>query len=466
MKSSPKLTFIFLLCLSYSAHAQEYSYTHYDITDGLAGSVVYCIAQDKDGFLWMGTETGVSRFDGTHFKSYSVTDGLPDIEVLNMFGDSKGRVWMAPFRKSVCYYYKGKIHNQDNDSLLRQVHLRKNVENFAEDAAGNILMQERTALYLLTVDGKVREYDSIKGRPLRKCSAIAASANGHFLVQDDQAIYTLSDTGFADFTSIQIRDASPAFVAITPTGIIWRLGLHKGEIRSFKTGKTITFPFEQEHYRHLSFGAVGDSLFYFNETKGAQEWNIYTGERKQFLPGKEVSRTFRDATGSTWFATLGQGIFRLNSDEFRTIRMQVPGMEQSSICLIKQLGDKLFAGDDHNYVHRFSVPDMILRESLSFFGSNKNHILDLGYASNGGYWLASDRGMEKGTLDFHRTNTSDIGVKSVWAKNTNELILATYWGVCLFDLRSFSVTDTLWRERSTTVHIRKDTLFIGTLTGL
>ncbi len=101
MKRSATLTLIFLLVLSYSCSSQEYSYTHYDITDGLAGSVVYCIAQDKDGFIWTGTETGISRFDGTHFKSFSAADGLPDIEVLNMFGDSKGRFgW--PLSASQC----------------------------------------------------------------------------------------------------------------------------------------------------------------------------------------------------------------------------------------------------------------------------------------------------------------------------------------------------------------------------
>src|ERR1700743_2360913 len=146
MKSSPLLTIVFLISISYSAYSQEYSYTHYDITDGLAGSVVYCIAQDKQGFIWTGTETGVSRFDGTHFKTYTVADGLPDIEILQLFGDSRGRVWMAPFRKTICYYYQGKIHNQENDSLLRRIRLRENVENFAEDARGNILIQERTGL--------------------------------------------------------------------------------------------------------------------------------------------------------------------------------------------------------------------------------------------------------------------------------------------------------------------------------
>src|ERR1700743_2901646 len=116
-----RFLFLFLWSLPYLSFSQEHGYTHYDISDGLAGSTVYCITQDKDGFLWIGTETGVSRFDGTHFQNFTTQDGLPDIEEIQMYGDSKGRVWMAPFRQSICYYYKGKFHNPENDSLLRLI---------------------------------------------------------------------------------------------------------------------------------------------------------------------------------------------------------------------------------------------------------------------------------------------------------------------------------------------------------
>src|SRR4051812_47095116 len=88
------LIFIALLCIHYS-YAQEYSYTQYNIKEGLAGSTVYCSVQDKDGFMWFGTETGLSRFDGTSFKNYTTADGLTDNEILKMFCDSKGRLWLS-----------------------------------------------------------------------------------------------------------------------------------------------------------------------------------------------------------------------------------------------------------------------------------------------------------------------------------------------------------------------------------
>src|SRR5258708_40163247 len=105
-----------------------------------------------------------------------------------MFTDSKGRGWMAPFRRSICYYFKGKIHNQENDPMLSRVHLRNNINSFAEDNAGNILVGSANALYYINTDGGVREFDSIAFSPIRGCDAVSASIDGHFLVQTGQEV--------------------------------------------------------------------------------------------------------------------------------------------------------------------------------------------------------------------------------------------------------------------------------------
>src|SRR5438128_408621 len=116
----PRPLFILLL-YSRCAAGQDFNYVHYDVKDGLAGSVVYCAAEDREGFLWFGTETGLSRFDGTHFKNFTTADGLPDNEVLKLFVDSKNRIWMMPFKNAICYYWKGRIYNAGNDSIMHKL---------------------------------------------------------------------------------------------------------------------------------------------------------------------------------------------------------------------------------------------------------------------------------------------------------------------------------------------------------
>src|SRR5690349_5072433 len=123
-----------------TSHAQEYNYIHYDVKDGLAGSTVYDMCQDKDGFIWFATEAGISRFDGTHFKNFTTTDGLPETEILKLYPDSKGRIWMAPFKNSVCYFYKGKIHNQQNDPVLKKIKLVNVVSIINESSDHNIVI--------------------------------------------------------------------------------------------------------------------------------------------------------------------------------------------------------------------------------------------------------------------------------------------------------------------------------------
>ncbi len=58
------------------ANGQQYYFQHYNIENGLAQSQVKTIYQDSNHYLWLGTESGVSRFDGTDFVNYAKIDGI------------------------------------------------------------------------------------------------------------------------------------------------------------------------------------------------------------------------------------------------------------------------------------------------------------------------------------------------------------------------------------------------------
>src|SRR3954470_12966627 len=165
------LLFVASSCFCY-LHAQEYSYTQYNIKEGLAGSTVYCSVQDKDGFMWFGTETGLSRFDGSHFKNFTTADGLTDNEILKIFCDSKGRLWLSLFEKDICYYYKGKIYNRYNDSVLSHLHLTDVAWQVCEDAHGDILITEGRKLDKIDSTGKITEITGNGKRPFQYCEAI------------------------------------------------------------------------------------------------------------------------------------------------------------------------------------------------------------------------------------------------------------------------------------------------------
>src|SRR5215475_13724329 len=145
---------LLLLIIALRSYSQDYSYINYDTRDGLAGSVLNDAIQDKEGFMWFATENGLSRFDGKNFKTFTTKDGLPDNEILKLFVDSKGRVWIMPFRPSVCYYYKGKIYNKDNDSLLSRISFSSYVFEMTEDKSGNLVAAEEKGWHIIFKDGR------------------------------------------------------------------------------------------------------------------------------------------------------------------------------------------------------------------------------------------------------------------------------------------------------------------------
>jgi ligand-binding sensor domain-containing protein len=63
--------FIFLgIILTCSGQAADYQLKTFTTESGLSHNVVYCITQDKTGFMWLATWDGISRFDGNEFRNY------------------------------------------------------------------------------------------------------------------------------------------------------------------------------------------------------------------------------------------------------------------------------------------------------------------------------------------------------------------------------------------------------------
>lgn len=65
----------------------------------MSSSLIECVTQDKYGFLWVGTEYGLNKFDGYRFTSYfsdpKDSASLVDNEVVRLLSDSQGRFWVG-----------------------------------------------------------------------------------------------------------------------------------------------------------------------------------------------------------------------------------------------------------------------------------------------------------------------------------------------------------------------------------
>ena len=91
---------IFFCCISESyAQNADLIFKHLTVSNGLLNNNITTLCKDKDGFIWIGTQLGLQRYDGTRFKNYIAnsrdTAALHTDAIAYIFEDSKKRLWIG-----------------------------------------------------------------------------------------------------------------------------------------------------------------------------------------------------------------------------------------------------------------------------------------------------------------------------------------------------------------------------------
>ena len=114
-------------------NAQHYNFINYSTESGLAQSQVSSIVQDKNGYLWLGTLAGLSKYDGKKFVNYSIQNGLIDNLIFSLAVDKSIGIWIGTL--GGINYYNG----EGFKTYLFKASMADNVVNaIAQDHEGNL----------------------------------------------------------------------------------------------------------------------------------------------------------------------------------------------------------------------------------------------------------------------------------------------------------------------------------------
>ena len=131
-----------LLELAATAVTQEYAFRFYGSADGLRNLVVLSLAQDHAGYIWVGTEGGLYRYDGSRFRLMGQQEGLPcSSEVHGLFVARDGALWA-----NTC----SRIFRFDGHQFLvvDGIHaLLRGAQVMADAPGGGVLITTTTGLY-------------------------------------------------------------------------------------------------------------------------------------------------------------------------------------------------------------------------------------------------------------------------------------------------------------------------------
>jgi ligand-binding sensor domain-containing protein len=89
------LAAILLLTLPAPTPAQRYSFKLYSGAQGLGNLATLCMLQDSTGYLWIGTQHGLYRYDGAHFLGFDMHDGLPSARIESLYETSDRALWVG-----------------------------------------------------------------------------------------------------------------------------------------------------------------------------------------------------------------------------------------------------------------------------------------------------------------------------------------------------------------------------------
>ena len=133
--------------------AQQYNFRYYGAEDGLTNLAVKVLFQDRVGYLWAGTESGVFRFDGQRFQRYGADEGLPR-EVVLSFGEAPDGTVLAGYRSGL---YRQAGDHFDQVQLPRATGL---------DSYGAIRFDGSKRTYLASNAGLIVATMSVQGSAL------------------------------------------------------------------------------------------------------------------------------------------------------------------------------------------------------------------------------------------------------------------------------------------------------------
>lgn len=95
-----------LLAIIGAASAQRHSISHFGVENGLSNNYILSLAQDRKGYIWIATESGLNRFDGRQFTVYNKSNsGLSSNELNALLADpTEDKVWIGTQRDGLCCF--------------------------------------------------------------------------------------------------------------------------------------------------------------------------------------------------------------------------------------------------------------------------------------------------------------------------------------------------------------------------
>ncbi|MEA3495701.1 MAG: adenylate/guanylate cyclase domain-containing protein [Bacteroidota bacterium] len=354
----------FNISLSFS---QTYYFDNYGVKDGLAQSTVYSVIQDSKGYLWIGTKSGVSKFDGKNFINYTTDDGLAEKGVFSIIQDSMGNIWFGHWGGGITRF-NGKVFEElsFNNKLTK---VKNNqVTSFLEDDG---------ILYVSTVSGGLLKI---------------SNPYIHDISKFDYSLFG-GENGLSDRVFFVYKLADGTLCFITDVGIKY----YNKKTETFDFYKIENLPeyfsltcMLEDRKNNLWFGTHNGGVYKYNKkTKKVKIFDIRDGLAHNFT----VALT-EDSRGNIWVASWGGGITKISSNGKLKVFNSDNGLEDNRIASITEDREgNIVCGSYEHGLYVFKGSQFISYTTKD--GLINNQVWAITQDDSGYYWFGTNEGITK-----------------------------------------------------------------------
>ncbi len=374
------VVFISFIALNITAQG----YKHFTIEQGLPSNRVYKILQDYDGFIWIATDKGLSKFDGDSFKNFTIASGLPSNDIWQIILTRDNKLWFFTRSNKIGYIRNDSIYSfpaQKGEFLyptqintdLKQIYFKSYNHNYT-------LKHQKWQII------PIHKKDSVHFASLKvihsKISYLSMQSNNDIdsprqFILTDSLLHPLSKlkTSYNDlYVKGQINDS---LIAISS-----EKGIHFINLNNLKFYHIIKPAFFKKNL-YIRTMATDKDVQISTENFWANLGNDYQLKNIKTFPKKfNLTTVFKDRKGNFWGTTYAKGVYFFPKNALSS-QNELPN---EPVQFLKIFNKQLFAGVLNKGIYRFNPAT----EKFERFFKNKDYLFDFYYEDDQNFAVISN----------------------------------------------------------------------------
>jgi PAS domain S-box-containing protein len=316
--------------------AQAFTLERFNADNGLSQAFIYTLVQDEQGFLYVGTDSGLYQFSGQSFNRLSRANGLAEDFATCSFRDQKNQLWFGHNEGGLSVLTSSNRFESVLDSNL----INSRITAITQDKQGNIwAASQREGLIKVDANRKVTHY--LNPWQDQLLFGLVATPDGRLLLGTDAGLQVVRIGGSAPvvdhlvsgipptrITTIVGRPKRPGFWIGTEDEGLWEFTPGQGGKIDSVThfGPEQGLPYThittilEDDNRRVWLGVPGNGFLTFDD-------RFSTDRLRRFQPlapndtlaNEQIRCIHRDRFGQLWLGTYGQGLLCLSEASFTRI---------------------------------------------------------------------------------------------------------------------------------------------------